>query len=295
MDDFLSDHHSNDERLDLISIGQDLAQVTRNGWDKEEVAIMFEQAAKKLDLSVDEMEEFAHQNVRHAKEVTRIYGVSAASRRIPLPNIDMFDEEDSELASVQKEITEEPSSTVTDATAEQTAVGFPEPDSNVQLTIMQEIASAVEEKPSINIILEMVLEGLYKGVGMDRAIFAILSPDHKTLSCKYGLGIDTEHLCTELKIDLTSPKNIFHQVVADKQAMFVPSDPKKLAGTLSRKTLDLLGAPPYLIMPVIVRSKVIGIFLADRNVSGRDVEEKDFIAFQQFCQQANMGLTFLTM
>jgi len=49
------------------------------------------------------------------------------------------------------------------------------------------------------------------------------------------------------------------------------------------------------IMPVIVRSKVIGMFLADRNVSSRDIEEKDFIAFQQFCQQANIGLSFLTM
>jgi len=56
-----------------------------------------------------------------------------------------------------------------------------------------------------------------------------------------------------------------------------------------------LGTPPYVIMPVIVRSKVIGMFLADRNVSSRDIEEKDFIAFQQFCQQANIGLSFLTM
>jgi hypothetical protein len=48
-------------------------------------------------------------------------------------------------------------------------------------------------------------------------------------------------------------------------------------------------------MPVIVRSKVISIFLADRNASSQNIEEKDFIAFQQFCQQANMGLSFLTM
>ena len=77
--------------------------------------------------------------------------------------------------------------------------------------------------------------------------------------------------------------------------MHLPADSYELQGTLPRETYHLFGTPPYVIMPVIVRSKVIGIFLADRNASSRDIEEKDFIAFQQFCQQANMGLSFLTM
>lgn len=294
LDDFLVGHDDNDERLKIISIGQELAQASKNGWDSEEVTIMFEQAAKKLDLSVDEVEELAHQNAKHAKEITRIYGVSEASKRIPQPNYELVNEEELSESDIDDEVVDETeSSDVTDVTVTQSK--YPEPDANVQLTIMQEISAALEEKPSINIILEMVLEGISRGVGMDRAIFAILSPDHKTLSCKYGLGDDNERLCKELRIDLSNSKNIFHQVVTSKKAMHVPSDPQQLTGTLSRETLNLLGTPPYLIMPVIVKSKVIGIFMADRNASEREVEEKDFIAFQQFCQQANMGLTFLAM
>ena len=294
LDDFLSDHHGNDERHNIISIGQELAEAAKNGWDSEQVAIIFERAAKKLGLSVDEVEELAHQNAKHAKEITRIYGVTEASKRIPQPNIDMeIIGEDS--AEVEPESTDEPRSTITEDTVVTVTDKYPEPDSNVQLTIMQEITSAIEEKPSINIILEMVLEGLHRGVGMDRALFAILSPDRRTLTCKYALGENNERLCKELRINLSNTNNIFHKVIDSKKAMHVPSDPKKLTGTLSRDTLSLLGPPAYLVMPVIVRSKVIGIFMADRNASGRDVEEKDFIAFQQFCQQANMGLTFLAM
>jgi hypothetical protein len=48
-------------------------------------------------------------------------------------------------------------------------------------------------------------------------------------------------------------------------------------------------------MPTVVRGKVIGLFIADQNASGREITDNDFISFQQFCQQANMGLTFLTM
>jgi len=293
--DFLSGHHSDDERSKVISVGQELAEAAKHGWDSDQVSIIYERAAKKLDLSVDEVEELAHQNAKHAKEITRIYGVTEASKRIPQPNMDMGLPEEDDFTEVEPEGMDEQGSTIAEEATAPLSSKYPEPDSNVQLTIMQEISSAIEEKPSINIILEMVLEGLHRGVGMDRALFAILSPNRKTLTCKYALGEDNERLCNELKIDLSNAKNIFHQVIENKKAMHVPSDPKKLAGTLSRDTLTLLGPPAYLIMPVIVRSKVIGIFMADRNASEREVEEKDFIAFQQFCQQANMGLTFLTM
>jgi len=294
--DFLTGNHSDDERINVISVGQELAEAAKHGWDSDQVSMIYERAAKKLDLSVDEVEELAHQNAKHAKEITRIYGVTEASKRIPQPNIDMgIIDADADAAEVESDGTDESCSIITEDGATAVTPKYPEPDSNVQLTIMQEISSAIEEKPSINIILEMVLEGLHRGVGMDRALFAILSPDHRTLTCKYALGEDNERLCKELRIDLSNTNNIFHQVIENKKAMHVPSDPKKLTGTLTRSILTLLGPPAYLIMPVIVRSKVIGIFMADRNASGRDIEEKDFIAFQQFCQQANMGLTFLAM
>jgi len=141
----------------------------------------------------------------------------------------------------------------------------------------------------------MVLEGIHRGVGMDRALFAILTPDRKKLICKYALGADNEQLSGSLSIDVSQPSNIFHQTLEVKKACLIPNDPKQLNGTLSRETLERLGKPPYLLMPTIVCGKVIGLFMADRNASGRAIEQNDFIAFQQFCQQANMGLTFLSM
>ncbi len=59
---------------------------------------------------------------------------------------------------------------------------------------MQEISTVIEEKPSINIVFEMVLEVLQRGVGIDRALVAIISPDHKTFRCKFSLGDNNDHL-----------------------------------------------------------------------------------------------------
>ncbi len=286
---------SADERYELISLGHDLAEAAKSGWDSKEVTVMFEHLAKKLGLPIKEVEELVHNNAKQAKEISQIYGVTEASKRIPQPGYALIDSKAS--TDTTDTNAQQPAADLIEPAAKnvEPVVNYPEPDPHLQLSIMQEISTAVEEKPSINIILEMVLEGLHQGVGMDRALFAILAPDRKTLTCKYGLGAETERLCSELHIDVTNEKNIFHQVISSKQAMHVPADPKKITGTLSRETLKLLGTPPYLIMPAIVRGRVIGVFLADRNASEREIYEQDFIAFQQFCQQANMGLTFLTM
>jgi HD-like signal output (HDOD) protein len=290
LEDFLSADPDDDERFQLISVGHELAQAAKNGWDSEEVSFIFEQTANKLGLAVDEMEVLAHQNAKYAKEISHTYGVTKAGKQIPQPSFKLVDDK---IGSGEANKNE--SSSIDKEAVNYDAVRIFEPDGNIQLTIMQDIADTIEEKPSINIVLEMVLEGLQRGVGMDRALFAIISPNRKTLSCKFSLGDDNERLCKELKIDLSKSDNIFHQVINQKKAVHLAREENTWGGILSQDTLDVLGKPPYLIMPVIVRAKAIGIFLADRNASGRDIKEEDFIAFQQFCQQANMGLNILTM
>ncbi|NOQ82016.1 MAG: HDOD domain-containing protein [Methylophaga sp.] len=306
LDMSLSGNYHDDSQVELIDMGHDLAQTAKNGWEEEDAQLVIERVAGKLKLPVPEAEKFVHENAKQAKEITKMYGVTEASQRIPQANVILIDGSDSDLEpemgieETEKETLlseHEAPSTVEEQEIEivDTNSSYPEPDTDKQLMIMQEITEVMEEKPSINVIFEMVLEGLYHGVGMDRSLFAILSEDHKTLRCKYALGEDNERLMKEFNIDVSHSSNIFHQAVTNKKAVHIPEDPKKLAGTLTRDMLKLLGPPPYLIMPTIVRGKVIGVFIADRNASKRQIEAKDFLAFQQFCQQANMGLTFLTM
>jgi len=303
LDKSLSSTKQDDPLVDLISMGQELAQAAKQGWEEEEARMAIESVASKLDMPIGDLQELAHKNARRAKTVTRMYGVSEASKKIPQANIKLVDMDESERAIEeeldQQEASQQEDELVLDEISLETdaveRITYPEPDASIQLTILQEITEAIEEKPSINVILEMVLEGIYKGVGMDRSMFSILSKDRKTLICKYAIGADKDLLSKEFKIDISHARNIFNQVITSKKAIHVPADPKKITGTLTRDTLKLLGTPPYLIMPTIVRGKVIGVFMADRNASNRVIESKDFLSFQQFCQQANMGLSFLSM
>lgn len=298
LDKSLSGTHHDDPLVNLIDMGHSLALAAKNGWDSDKAKHAIENVAKKLELSVNDVQNIAHKNAKQAKEITAIYGVKAASQRIPQPIVitDEEIEDNSKLDSALPEIGMEVDEFFVKDDSELRALNaYKQPDINLQLTIMQEITAVIEEKPSINIVLEMVLEGLYRGIGMDRSLFAIISKDSKTLTCKYALGTDNELLSKAFKIDITQPTNVFNQVIQSKKAVHISADPKKIDGTLSRDTLKFLGKPPYLIMPTIVRGKVIGVFMADRNESNRTIEDKDFLSFQQFCMQANMALTLLSI
>lgn len=283
--------HADDPLVNLIHMGQNLAEATKNGWNEEQAHEVILQVAKKLNISQKDIESRVHKNAKRAKSITKDYGIAEASKHIPLANVEVdalvSEPEPDELTSevLISDVLEQQKEKDSDV----------EDKATLQLSVLQEISEAIEEKPSINVIIEMVLEGIMRGINMDRALFTILSKDHKTLICKYALGEGTESFQQKFKIDISHDSNIFAQVVESHKAILIPANPKEINGTVNKVTLDLLGFPPYLIMPTVVKGKVIGVFIADRDSSNGIIERKDFLAFQQFCEKASMGLTFLSM
>lgn len=286
LEDFLSGK-STDPRIMLIEQGKKLAQATQSGWQSEAATTAIREIASSLKLDIKEVEALTFANAQKARDITRLYGSHEASQKIPQPDYSLIDDELVQQAQDAQNAIDEIASLAVSA--------YPQPDPSYQMTVMQEITNTVQERPSIGIILEMVLEGIHRGVGMDRAVFMILNPERTHLICKYALGEGSELIRKQLEVDVRRPENIFNKIIQSQKALMLPADPAELNGTISVHTLDLLGKPPYIVMPTIVKSKVIGLFIADRNASGREINDQDFLAFQQFCQQANMGLSFLAM
>lgn len=272
--------------VEIIRMANHLAAISRKGWEDNQAQQCLIDTSKKLAIDQATLTELVYKNAQQARQITRLCGIRDAGLYIAKPpNIDETLAEAEALLNIGGDIH------IDSAESEAPLM----PDAMLQLQMLQDISAALQEKPGLNVILEMVLEGIYRGVAMDRALFMVLSPDRKKLQCKYALGADHETLNKDLVIDITHTTNLFAQALKNSKAQLLPADPKALNGTIAKSTLDLLGKPPYLLMPAIVAGKEIGLFLADRNASKRPIEKTDLLAFQQFCQQANMGLTFLKL
>ncbi|HET8808148.1 MAG TPA: HDOD domain-containing protein [Methylophaga sp.] len=277
---------NHDAASEIIRSANQLAMVSQQGWENPQTLQWFTDTAKQLDMKQAELTDLVYRNAQQARQITRLCGINDAELYIAIPPNTPEDLPESDVVidiggniEIEPVANDEP----------------PRPDAMLQLQMLQDISAAIQEKPGLNVILEMVLEGIYRGIAMDRAIFTVLSPDRKKLQCKYALGADNEKLTDDLIIDITHPTNVFAKALKETRAQLLPADPRVLNGTLAKTTLDLLGKPPYLLMPAIVAGKVIGLFIADRNLTQRSIDKADQMAFQQFCQQANMGLTFLKL
>ncbi|MGM0679882.1 MAG: HDOD domain-containing protein, partial [Pseudomonadota bacterium] len=129
-------------RVRDITDSHKLSTETEKGWDNPSVQNSIEQIAQRLDLNPRQTREWLKANTQDAVEIARLFGAGSITEYLPIPHLHSPSEE------------EEP------------ADKYPVADPILQLSILRDLSRMLEKQPSINLILETVLEGIYRGCGM---------------------------------------------------------------------------------------------------------------------------------
>jgi hypothetical protein len=88
--------------------------------------------------------------------------------------------------------------------------------------------------------------------------------------------------------------NIFSHSLEKRQPLWVNADPPaELARLLTPQVIRLLGRSPFFLMAIAVKDRPIGVIYADRQPSGRELDEESFTSFRYFCQQADINLSYV--
>ncbi|WJW76333.1 HDOD domain-containing protein [Thiohalobacter sp. IOR34] len=271
----LEDKADDDPRVGNVLVAHELAEQAEAGWESPEMERLLGRIAENLYLPLAEVKSLVHDNASQAARVAACFGAGSAMELIPLP----AREGGGRLAA---------------ATAEVEASPLPMPDPALQLGILRELASLVEGRFDINLMLEMVLEGLHRGVGMDRALFALLTADRSRLRARYALGREHETLSRGFNFEISPVKaHAFFHVLDSREPLWIhPQADPRLLGLVTPEVTAVSGGAPFFSMPIVVNGKAIGLFYADRLPSRRDLGEDDYAAFRHFGQQANMALAY---
>jgi HD-like signal output (HDOD) protein len=264
-------------RAGSVTLGYELALASEKGWNDPQVKRLIERIAENLYMPVDEVTRLVKRNAEEAADTASFYGAQKASQLIPVPGVKRethFGGED----------------------GEPDAPAFLDPDPMLQLTILRELSTLMESKPDFNMVLEMVLEGMYRGIGMDRTLFALRTPDHRLLLGRYALGIDNEQLRSAFKFETVPQKpNLFNHVIESRESTWAGQDGGNgiQQQLLTPQVLDVSKGAPFFVTPIEICNKVIGVFYADRQPSGRSLDEDSFTSFKHFAQQGNLALAYL--
>jgi len=276
LDQSLEGETGKNPRAGNVVLGYELAVAAEKGWHTPEVKQLLERIAENLYLPVEEVSALVKANAEKAADTASFYGAGSAGELIPVPG-------------TRHERQEEP---LEDA---QTPV-FLEPDPMLQLTILRELSTLMESKPNINNVLEMVLEGMYRGIGMDRTLFALRSPDHRFLMGRYALGMANEKLRRVFQFETAAGKaDLFGQIIDSRRALWLNEEGDNgLDRLLTTQVLQVTRGADFFVAPIEIRRKVIGVYYADRQPSGRALDEESFTSFKHFAHQGNLALAYLS-
>lgn len=169
-----------------------------------------------------------------------------------------------------------------------------EPDLKIQMQKLRELTPFAIEKTDFNTIIQTTLEGILNGVGVDRCGMFLLSPNRQQLHGRIMLGDDAEKIKNILSIDISQEKSAFKTCIESSQSQWIDSlEQSNNADKVSHSDpfISLLSASGYIIAPIKVDKKVLGLFYADRHSSLRRFEQADVDSFLHFSQLANVCLT----
>lgn len=264
-----------DSRWRAVKLSHDFAQAVEKGWDEEGVEEIVAAMSQYTGVGTEQLEETLRNNAEVAVSMAKGFGARAAGETIPMP----------ESAEVL------PPGTVSAAAPQ----NFLEPDPIVQLKILREISTKLESGTNVSEMLELILEGIYLGLGMDRALFALLSPNRKFLRIKTARGHSTDTLMQNFRFDINPEvPNIFHFIVESQSALWVPDRKAAAIEKLIPPNISsVIGESPFFVAPTVVLGKPIGLFFADRHPSGRELTHDDYDSFKQFSIQADLALAHL--
>ena len=293
----------NDPGSRSIKLGCAVAFASEKGWDSPEIRKTIKEVSNYLHLSETQTSQILHQSARNAAAVTETYGTKKISRLVPIPEKASSEKSD---RAAENEIPVETSSCeakTNGRTDGQTVMSkapgeekYPEPDLSIQLGSLRDLSALITSGGGeLNMVLSIVLEGIYRGIGMDRVVFGLIAADRQRLKGKYGLGCLEGRWVENFTVSVSSlTQNAFGYVLKNRRPLWVAQRPDaSIKPLLTEELFNVIGDGPFFVMPVSIKDVAIGVIYADRKPSGRKLDEESFENFIFFGQQVNMSLSAL--
>jgi HD-like signal output (HDOD) protein len=216
--------------------------------------------ARYASSPVETMEELIRQNAELAVDFARKIGAEAAIAEIP----------------GQKGMTK------LDPSVSEPVQALGEVDAQLQLRILRELAMSASSELEQAALL--VVEGLYRGVGLDRVVFLRITDTGDALQGQLALSVDSSEITSSFKVPLTG-NNIFAESCRDDQSIWAPILPEAESALLSPSVQEIVRQGPFLFSPIRNSSRLVGAIYADRQPTRRPLDRECSESFELFCFQ----------
>lgn len=259
------------KKAQAVRLAERLSREATRGWDTPNARKVIADMASYGGVDEQKMNELVREAADQAAHAALSFGVPQLCHLIPSSH---------DTPRPQQELEPEYKALVSDP--------------QLQLKILRELANATAEKLDVNTIFQMVIEGMHRGIGLERVAIAFIQ--HHRIKAKYILGQGTEAWRDSFDFDVDPySENIFTYAINQDGATWFDD---KLSGAkdylYTEDIRNCLGKHCALISVLAVGERNVAMFYADRGEAGEPLNRDQFDSFQHFSSQAQMSLIALS-
>ena len=184
------------------------------------------------------------------------------------------------------------------ATRDETAADDPAVQRDAQFVAqtltagIQDVTNALVEDFKLSDVLRMILETMFRAMAFERIVFCMRDPKTDTLTGRFGLGVDVARVVRSFQVPLKPTGPDLFSAVCNRGADTMISDATepRIAGNLPAWYRKTVNATTFLLLPLHIKSKPVGLIYADMGAkAGLKLDEKELSLLRTLRNQAVMA------
>ena len=173
---------------------------------------------------------------------------------------------------------------------------YPHPFSKMEEEMLTTVAnqaaicienSGLMETLDIDEILRLVLEGVTKNIGFDRARLYLVNEKKNILECKMAVGVDEDRI-KGVVLSLEQSDSVVARSIFEKKPFIIPdaqNDPRVNPVMKEKFNLHSL-----VVIPLFAKDKALGAIAADHIEPGKNITKQTLESVMTFAQQAGLAI-----
>ncbi|WP_228257381.1 HDOD domain-containing protein [Marinobacter sp. NP-4(2019)] len=258
--DVVSPGQANSMAASLVRHSVDMARLSEKGWRGAEMDKVLERLSKDTGETPAAIRDQIKVNAEEAAKVAVSLGIPQVTALMP------GSQEGNNRQSAQA----------------------PTMDPALQLQILRDLTLSLTEKPDINEVCQLVIEGIHRAIGMQRVALLMADKSGQNLTPRKAGGRGTENWREDFIIPRDGTGPLGKLIPHASCAVFRPG-PSDSGVPYDR----WLGKVPALIGPLTAKGRLVGLFYADNAAGDYVPSDEQLTAFGHFVQNAQLCITLL--
>lgn len=254
-----------------VILGDKISFAAKMGWNSEEFMTLLKELTAFTGLGIKQLHAQVMESANEAVEVAIKYGNKALLNQIP----------SSKSIHGLGDIEE----------------GAPEdlmhPDQELQLKVLQDLSSMIMSGVDMNAIFQTILEGIHRGVGLERVVLAIFDKNRDFIEAKYAIGKIADDWKEKFRFRyFKGDGNFFFCVFKNNECIQITRS-HSLYAKVTPDMKAVIVTEEFLVAPLTANDRQIGVIYSDLGKSMRPLSANYLTGFKHFAMQANMALAVI--